>query len=198
MLHANMSQADLARQLSEHLRTDFDRSKVNKIILDKRKVSADELLAIEQITGYPAPAALRAATDEEKTKIIRVPLLDSVPAGKLQAPISQLPVEDVPLLAFADLGRGDFIALTVKGDSMDRISPDGSVIVINKADRTLVSGRPYVFSVRGEATFKIWRPEPPRLAPFSTNPIHEPQFVKNKADAEKYVVGRVRRSVLDL
>jgi SOS-response transcriptional repressor LexA len=127
-----------------------------------------------------------------------IPLLDSVPAGKLQAPISQIPVEDVPLLAFADLGRGDFIALTVRGDSMDRISPDGSTIVINKADRTLVSGKPYVFCVRGEVTFKLWRPEPARLAPYSTNPIHEPRYVKTKVEAEKYVVGRVRRSVLDL
>jgi transcriptional regulator with XRE-family HTH domain len=127
-----------------------------------------------------------------------IPLLDTVTAGKLRAPSSQIPVEDVPLLAFADLGRGEFFALTVQGDSMDRISPDGSVIVVNQADRTLVSGKAYVISQRGEATFKLWRPDPPRFSPHSTNPVHEPIFVKSKTDAEKMVVGRVKRSVLDL
>jgi SOS-response transcriptional repressor LexA len=130
--------------------------------------------------------------------VSRIPLLDTVTAGKLRAPSSQIPVEDVPLLAFADLGRGEFFALTVQGDSMDRISPDGAVIVVNQADRTLVSGKAYVISQRGEATFKLWRPDPPRFAPHSTNPVHEPIFVKSKSDAEKMVVGRVKRSVLDL
>jgi SOS-response transcriptional repressor LexA len=130
--------------------------------------------------------------------VSRIPLLDTVTAGKLRAPSSQIPVEDVPLLAFADLGRGEFFALTVQGDSMDRISPDGSVIVVNQADRTLVSGKAYVISQRGEATFKLWRSDPPRFSPYSTNPAHEPIFVKSKAEAEKMVVGRVKRSVLDL
>lgn len=135
-------------------------------------------------------------THEEE--ILKIPLLDKVAAGKLRSPTSQIPIEDVPLLAFADLGRGDFFALTVEGDSMDRISPDGSIIVVNQADRTLVAGRPYVISRRGEATFKLWRSDPPRFAPYSVNPVHEPIFVKSKADAERMVVGRVKRTVLDL
>lgn len=140
------------------------------------------------------------APEKEPTaaSVSRIPLLDTVTAGKLRAPSSQIPVEDVPLLAFADLGRGEFFALTVQGDSMDRISPDGAVIVVNQADRTLVSGKAYVISQRGEATFKLWRPDPPRFSPHSTNPVHEPIFVKSKAEAEKMVVGRVKRSVLDL
>jgi SOS-response transcriptional repressor LexA len=137
-------------------------------------------------------------SDVVATTTARVPLLDKVAAGKLRSSTSQIPVEDVPLLAFADLGRGDFFALTVEGDSMDRISPDGSVIVVNQADRTLVSGKPYVISRRGEASFKLWRSDPPRFAPYSTNPSHEPIFVKTKAEAEKMIVGRVKRTVLDL
>lgn len=130
--------------------------------------------------------------------VLQVPLLSWVSAGKMADPQSQIPMDDVPLLAFADLGRGDFFALRVVGDSMDRISPDGSIIVVNKTDRQLVAGKPYVFSQRGEATFKVWRPEPPRLAPFSINPMHEPIFVKTKKDAERMVIGRVKRTLLDL
>jgi SOS-response transcriptional repressor LexA len=126
----------------------------------------------------------------------RIPLLAWVSAGKLADPGSEIPVEDVPLLAFADLGRGDFFALKVVGDSMDRVSPEGSTIVVNRTDRQLVAGKCYVFSVRGETTYKRWNPDPIYLAPFSTNPAHSPIFIKRKKDLE--VVGRVRRTVLDL
>ena len=108
LLHRSISQAELAKELAQRLRVDFDRSKVNKIVLDKRQVSAEEMLAIEEITGFPAPAALRSVPKDTKAqRVVQVPLLDSVTAGKLKSPSSQIPVEDVPLLAFADLGRGE-------------------------------------------------------------------------------------------
>lgn len=139
-----------------------------------------------------------AGGPEDEPGLAFVRLVDSVPAGKLAAPMSQLALEQLPVIALGGLGRGDFIALTVEGDSMDRMSPDGSIIIVNKADRTLVSGKPYVFCHRGKVTYKLWRPEPARLQPNSTNPVHEPIYVKDKTEAEKLVVGRVKRTVLDL
>jgi SOS-response transcriptional repressor LexA len=130
-------------------------------------------------------------------KITMVPLLDSVAAGRLKSPMSQIPVEDVPLLAFADLGRGEFFALRVEGDSMDRYSPEGSTIVVNKADRQLINGRCYVFAVRGQTTYKLWQGgDIPHLAPHSTNPLNKPIFFKKKSDLE--VIGRVKRTLFDL
>lgn len=201
MLHSNMSQADLARRLSEQLRTEFDRSKVNKITLGKRKVSAEEMFAIEEITDFPAPAALRKPQPAEKapSKVVRVPLLDTISAGKLKTPSTQIPMEDVPLLAYADLGRGEWFALRVEpdADSMDRVSPGGSIILVNKADRELRSGRCYIFSIDGETTYKMWQDgDPAYLAPFSTNPTHKPVFIRRKRDFD--VIGRVKRTVLDL
>lgn len=200
MSHSGMSQSDLARRLSERLRTDFDRSKVNKIALGKRKVSADEMLSIEEITDFPAPATLRKPEPVEKgPKVAKVPLLDTVTAGKLKTPSSQIPVEDVPLLAFADLGRGEFFALRLEddADSMDRLSPPGSILVVNKADRELRHGRCYIFSIDGETTYKMWQDgDPPYLAPYSTNPSHKPVFIRRKRDFD--VIGRVKRTVLDL
>jgi SOS-response transcriptional repressor LexA len=147
------------------------------------------MLAIEEITGYQAPV-------EAAVKQLLVPVVSWVSAGELADASSQIPIEEVPLLAFADLGPGDFFALKVQGDSMDRVSPEGSIIVVNRADRTLVADRPYVFAIRGEATYKLWAPEPPHLAPFSTNPSHKPIFLKGRKGLE--VVGRVKRTVLDL
>jgi hypothetical protein len=81
---------------------------------------------------------------------------------------------------------------------MDRIIPEGARVIVDEADRTLVSGKPYVISNRGETTLKLWKPSPPRWAPYSNNPIHEPIYVKNKEAAERMVVGRVKRAVLEL
>lgn len=129
--------------------------------------------------------------------VVAVPLLDSVTAGKLAAPSSQIPVEDVPLLAFADLGSGEFFALRVDGSSMNRISPESSVIVVNRRDKQLVNGKAYVFSIRGETTYKLWQGgDPSYLAPHSFDESHKPIFIKKKKDLE--VIGRVKRSVLDL
>ncbi|MGA7807476.1 LexA family transcriptional regulator [Bradyrhizobium sp.] len=201
MLHAGMSQSDLARRLSERIGGEVDRSKVNKMVLGRRKVSADELFAIEEITGYPAPATLRAPQRSERlpAKLVQVPLLDTVTAGRLKAPSSQIPIEDVPLLAFTDLGRGEFFALRLEddADSMDRVSPPGSIVIVNKADRQLRTGKFYIFSIDGETTYKMWQDgDPAYLSPYSTNPAHKPVFIRKKRDFD--VIGRVKRTVLDL
>ena len=181
------SQAEMARLLTKEIRRDIDRAAVNKMCLGLRAVAADELLAMEGISGLGVPSPHVPA---------RVPLIDWVSASRLVEPRSQIPVEDVPLLAFADLGRGEFFALRVGGTSMDRISPDGSVIVVNRADKTLISGKPYIFAVRGETTFKLWHADPEYLDPHSWDSSHKPIFVKKKKDLE--VVGRVKRTILEL
>jgi SOS-response transcriptional repressor LexA len=127
----------------------------------------------------------------------RIPLLSWVSAGRLVDAESQIPIEDVPLLAFADLGRGEYFALRVDGDSMDRVSPNGSVVVVDKSARELQPGKPYIFWHRSEGTtYKLWQPDPARLEPFSWNAANKAIFIKRKTDFE--VIGRVRRTVLDL
>jgi SOS-response transcriptional repressor LexA len=183
-----LSQAELARRLSNELRREIDRAAVNKMVRGSRDIAADEMLAIEGITGLSVPS-VNAPT--------QVPLIDWVAAGKLAEPRSQIPVEDVPLLAFADLGPGQFFALRVQGSSMDRVSPEGSVVVVNRTDREPVSGTYFVFSVRGETTYKRWHGgDPPYLAPYSWDPSHQPIFVKKTKDLS--ILGRVRRTILDL
>lgn len=162
----------------------------------KRSFRQETAPLVAQALDWTVPELLGRPAEDPAFPVKRVPLLDKVTAGKLQSPSSQIPVEDVPLLAFADLGRGEWFALRVDGDSMDRVSPDDSIIVVNKADRQLVSGRFYVFSLRGETTYKRWRPDPPRLVPYSTNPANESIFVKSQKDFA--VIGRVKRTVLDL
>jgi phage repressor protein C with HTH and peptisase S24 domain len=60
--NSGMGQAELARELTKRLRRNIDRAAVNKMLILKPKkgqkaryISVDEMLAIEEITGFPAP-----------------------------------------------------------------------------------------------------------------------------------------------
>lgn len=117
-------------------------------------------------------AALRPDDDDEALPRIRtIPLLGEVPAGALRPALQQaarrVPVSDpeTPPNAYA---------LTVRGDSMDLIVPDGSTLVIDPDDHSLWPGRRYVVQTEdGETTFKEFQADPARLVPCSSNPDHQ-------------------------
>lgn len=131
----------------------------------------------------------RLMTEPDPTAdIAEVPLVSWVAASRFdEATVSTPETKKILVQAPCD---GDLIALTVRGDSMDRIAPDGSVIVVNRSDKTLVSKAFYIFSQEndGEATFKRWQINPERLEPLSTNSAHEPLFIERRPQ----VIGRVR------
>lgn len=169
----------------------------------KRSISQTKAVAVADALGWTVAQLLdtdgHQDADMRHRRFRNVPLLDQVTAGALKSPSSQIPVHDVPLLALANLGHGEFFALKVEGDSdsMDRISPPGSIIVVNKIDRALKNGRFYVFSIDGETTYKMWQEgKPAYLAPYSTNPTHKPRFIHSKRGFD--VIGRVKRTLLDL
>lgn len=123
----------------------------------------------------------------------RVNLISWVSAGKL---LRDDVAEDIlDVLVATALPKGEWIALRVDGDSMDRISPPGSVIFINTKDKRLIANALYVIAdEEGNATYKRYRPgPPPRFEPVSTNSNLEPIFPEN----EPAIIGRVRRTMLD-
>ena len=137
------------------------------------------------------------------TAMIYAPLISWVSAGQLVQPDHVEELQTARQVAVPDLDlAGQWIALRVVGDSMDRISPPDSVIVVNLADRRLVPNGCYIFADgEGGATFKRWRPADarhrfPQVAPVSTNKMHKPVFLKD--GQEPVVIGRVRRSILEM
>lgn len=188
--HSGMGQAELSRRLTEKLRRAIDRAAVNKMVSGKRAVSGDEMLAIEEATGFPAPM-------ENADGLTKVPLLDTlVSAGNL-SPREAVRPEDVERYVVAsDLPPGNWFALTVEGDSMDLVSPAGSVIFVNRADTRLVEGGFYVVSLESEAgtTYKRFREYPDYFSPYSTNRDHGPVLL----DVPYRVIGRVYRTLLDI
>lgn len=133
-------------------------------------------------------------SEVSSTGAITVPILTWVSAGAMAKDDSQQDIVGETDAAGLD-PRGRWIALRVDGDSMDRISPPGSLIFVNLEDRRLIPNACYVITNGdGEATYKRFRANPPRFEPVSTNPAHEPIF----PDGEPTVLGRVRRSVIEM
>jgi len=136
-------------------------------------------------------------TKNDAATTAALPLVAWVNAGKLADVDTQLPTKRIRLDLVSDLGSGDFFATKVEGDSMNLLSPEGSVLIVDRNDRVLVTGRRYIFSIRGKTTYKEYvADDPPYLAPQSTNPKNRPILIKKKSDVE--IVGRVKRSLLDL
>ena len=128
--------------------------------------------------------------------VIRVPIVSWVSAGEMDGtePITSDQIDE--WVSVAGLPDGDWMALRVKGDSMDKIAPPGSILVVNRNDKTLVSKKFYVFSINGDrdATFKRFLANPKRLQPYSTNSDHETMILGNHFS----VVGRVWRVITEL
>lgn len=125
-----------------------------------------------------------------------IPVISWVSAGQV-ADIGQ--IEDfgeLERITVSGLPAGSYFATDVKGDSMDRVSPEGSRIICNVDDKDPVAGRYYLFSLRGETTFKRYYDQPVvRLEPYSLNPSNRPIFLTEDGWS---VVGRVIRSFIDL
>lgn len=133
--------------------------------------------------------------DVEFPGLVRVPVISLVSAGNLrdQPGVTQADVER--WITVADLPSGDWVALGVDGDSMNRVAPDGCTILVNRADDRLLDGKFYVFALNGgEATFKRYKRDPEMIQPYSTNPDHLPIAVPS----DLYVFGRARRVITDL
>ncbi len=124
-----------------------------------------------------------------------IPKLSWVSAGTFETTDAIMSTDEVKMIRVADLPDGDWVALDVIGDSMDRISPPGSLIIVNRSDRRLTPNACYVIEDgEGGATYKRYRPNPDRFEPVSTNPDHEPLF----PDQLPRIFGRVRRTILEM
>lgn len=164
---------------------------------DPKGRTRDRILDLARRHGLvPDPSAAQSRKSAGAAKFASVPVVSWVSAGQLADTGGDTHIQEAQRIAVSGLGDGDFFAVRVQGTSMDRISPEKSLIVVNRAEKALHDGKPYIFAIRGETTYKLWRASPPRLEPFSTDPSHEPIFLDKRQKA--LVIGRVRRSILEL
>lgn len=146
---------------------------------------------------YEGVEPMRAPTKQERRSAFDVPVIGWVQAGTVRDTSVIQDLDELEKVTVDGLPTGDWFATDVRGDSMDRVSPEGSRVFVNAADRLLLPGRFYLFSLRGETTYKRYYDEPvQRLEPYSTNPANRAIFLGKNEQWE--VVGRVYRSVIDL
>jgi SOS-response transcriptional repressor LexA len=126
---------------------------------------------------------------------VDVPKITWISAGQLTGQEGVLDFSEFPTVAALDLPQGEWIALEVVGDSMNKISPPGSTIFVNLKDKRLAPNALYVVADEtGAATYKRYRPnDDPPFQPASYHDVEPPEF-----EGAVNVVGRVRRSIIEM
>jgi len=114
-------------------------------------------------------------------------------AGRLAEAMDSQQVQDSAEKIPSHYKRDSLFALRVRGGSMNRVAPDGAVILCDYEDRSLSDGRCYIFRIDGDATFKRYRANPDRLEPDTTEAGHSPILPSRGLE----VVARVVRVIID-
>lgn len=133
--------------------------------------------------------------DEAPPSLTDVPLISMVSAGQMGDQATVTSIDGFPTVPAIDLPAGDWVALRVEGDSMNKISPPGSLIFVNRRDKRLVHNACYIVTDEmGNATYKRYRQnEDPPFQPASYDDIPAPTM-----QGAVSIFGRVRRSVIDM
>lgn len=146
---------------------------------------------------YSGEGEMRAPPANQRRPAIEVPVIGWVAAGSFADMTATQEMAELERITADGLAPGEWFATDVHGDSMDRVAPEGSRIFVNASERTLTPGGFFLFSMRGETTFKRYYDEPvPRLEPFSWNPANRTIFIDKRENLG--VIGRVHRSILDI
>lgn len=140
-----ISQADMARILTERLGRSIDRAAMNKMTKGTRAIFADELLEIQRTTGIQAPTE------------ITVPLKGKVGAGQAVYAIDDGDDDEVPAPAESRPGT---VAVRVAGDSMYPAYEEGNLLYYSRLlpPRDMVNQRAVVQLGDGRIFVKILRP----------------------------------------
>lgn len=154
-----------------------------ELIADKLGVSVEYLLGREESTPVLTDTTFSIMT-------FSVPVYGSIPAGVPLEAIEDR-MEDIPIPDWLAKKR-DLFGLVIKGDSMDRILPDGVVGVFQKTEM-LDNGEIGAILVNGyDATVKrFYRlTDAVLLEPQSHNPDHQPTIIKD-GDTSVTIIGRL-------
>lgn len=155
----------------------------------------NKLLALLDKLGPDAAFYVYTGLRPQNPPAEAVKLISWVSAGQLSDQPTVEGFEDFPTIYAADLPPGRWIALTVDGTSMNKISPPSSVILVNLDDTRLAPNKCYVVADEtGAATYKAYDPKAdPPFQPRSYVPTDPPVF-----HGAVRVIGRVHRTMLTM
>lgn len=123
MDYADLSQVALASMLEEKTGVRTDKSKVSKMVNGRREVTAAELVAISEITGYPIP------TRDGKTAIVTYAAQSGSDISPI--PIGAIPDVDIPIAIYGGAVR----AIIALSDDISPVWERGTVLFYRDHDR---------------------------------------------------------------
>lgn len=170
-------------------RTGTTKATISKIERSMMKLSMDWVAKLAAAFGI-APQAL-VSDSHSGPRLVPVPIIGKIAAGNWREAIQ----DPVGWVAAVNVGPNAF-ALVPEGTSMNKLIPDGAYVVIDPDDTALRDGKVYaVMNEDSETTVKMYRAEPARLVPLSTDPQHV-EFLLGGAPFT--IVGRATSIVQDV
>jgi repressor LexA len=140
------------------MRGEVTKATVAKLETSTMALTLDYMLNIAAAFGVQPSEIIEAPSSKER----KVPLLSISEATQWQTTRTQAR----SFVTTSDELQGfELFALKVDGDSCDQIIPNGGLVIIDPASRTLVHEAVYLLSINGEApSFRRFLANPPSLA----------------------------------
>jgi hypothetical protein len=85
---------------------------------------------------------------------------------------------------------------SIPDNAMNRLSPVGSYIVIDRGERSASEGLSYLAILDGVVMFRRWFAHPERAETFLSDPAFKIEYLS--AGRSWLIIGRVRRTLLDI
>lgn len=173
---ASLTQKDLAEKLYK------SESTVRMWELGKSEPDNDTLLNLATIFNVSVDDILGtdriAPSTSFRRRVARLPVLGNVAAG---VPIDAITdVDDFEEIDLDQYPTGEYVALRIKGHSMEPRLLEGDVVIV-RIQNTIETGETAIVMVNGdEATCKKIKKTPDGITLISTNPTYEPMFYTNK------------------
>jgi SOS-response transcriptional repressor LexA len=150
-------------------------SAVSNLFKGKRRLRMDERAKIAAYLGI-----------EEEPNIHWVPLIGLASAGAW-AEATQVSGKSIPIMRRVAGPRA--FAVTIKGDSMNLLLPEGGYAIVDPDQTSLYAGKVYVLeNADCDTTVKRYKGDPARFEPVSNNPDHQPLDL---SETQFRVIGRV-------
>lgn len=127
------------------------------------------------LMGYDVPMERKISSEFIGEEVVQIPVYGKISAGQPLEMIEN--IIDYTFITAEQARKGSYFALEVNGDSMDKIIPNGSRVVVRKQEE-LENGEIGVIVVNGnDATVKRYERDEDNvyLYPESNNPEHRVQ-----------------------
>jgi len=161
-------------------------------------ISSRTIAALAPVLGTTSAWLMEGATEEHGEPLDAFPTLPFIDWSE----IGLYAALDKPVPTDRDLGEqcgrwpAGYFATRVPDNAMNRLSPAGSYIVVERGDREASEGLCYLALLDGVVIFRRWYAHPERAEPFSNDPAFKTEFLSPGRGWQ--IIGRVRRSIVDI